>query len=274
MDSSVYRFGVCHWTELVVKVLLTEVSLRTTDYERVFAVLDRCADVRTVPEFRTRIVGAMIDVFPIRVATCFVGDTYEGQFADPDATVAGAAAWERKRAVYQQNWARFDVFGTPEARRCLEATRVASLADLHSLPAESATYVREYLDAWRSVNALHLDLPGNARALVGLYDVDENALGPRDVAALRLLARQLSVLTRGLVNAPGRDLLAALTERQRDVARLVADGLSNAAIARRLILTEDTVKKYVSRILAATGCASRTQLAVDVQRQSFGPPAT
>ncbi|WP_433608094.1 response regulator transcription factor [Prescottella agglutinans] len=258
---------------------MTEVSLRTTDYERVFAVLDRCADIRTVPEFRIRIVGAMTDAFPVRVATCFVGDTYESQFTDPDATLAGGAGWEHKRAAYQQNWARFDVFGTPEARRRLETTRVASLTDLHELPEESATYVRDYLDGWRSVNALHLDLPGNARALVGLYDVDENALGPRDFAALRLLARQLSVLTRGLVGVPGRDLLAELTERQRDVARLVADGLSNAAIARRLTLTEDTVKKYVSRILAATGCASRTQLALDVQRQSvqrqsFGPPAT
>ncbi|XVA01600.1 hypothetical protein ACQ86I_19895 [Prescottella equi] len=38
------------------------------------------------------------------------------------------------------------------------------------------------------------------------------------------------------------------------------------------MLAEDTVKKYVSRILAATGCASRTQLALEVQ--SFGPPAT
>ncbi|WP_305093009.1 helix-turn-helix transcriptional regulator [Prescottella sp. R16] len=259
--------------------LLIESSLRTADYERVFAVLERCDDVRTVPEFRTRIVGAMTDVFPVRVATCFVGDSFESQFVDPDAALAGAAGWERTRAVYQQDWARFDVFGTPEARRRLEATRVASLRDLHDLPAESATYVREYLDVWRSVNALHLELPGRARALVGLYDVDENALGPRDFVALRLLARQLSVLTRSLVNAPGRDLLAALTDRQREVARLVADGLSNAAIARRLTLTEDTVKKYVSRILAATGCASRTQLALDVQRraepgQAFGPPAT
>lgn len=250
--------------------------MRTTDYERVFAVLDRCSDVRTVPEFRTRIVGAMTEVYPVRVATCFVGDTYESQFADPDATIAGADAWERKRSVYQQNWARYDVFSTPEARRRLEAGRVASLGDLHELPEESAAYVREYLDVrrMRSVNAMHLDLPGTARALVGLFDPNENALGREDFAALQLLARQLSVLTRSLVSAPPIDVLATLTERQREVARLVADGLSNAAIARRLTLTEDTVKKYVSRILAATGCASRTQLAVDVQRQSFGPPAT
>ncbi|WP_430334591.1 response regulator transcription factor [Rhodococcus sp. ACT016] len=255
---------------------MTDVSLRTTDYERVFEVLDRCADVRTVPEFRTRIVTAMTDVFPVRVATCFVGSNYASQFADPEATFAGGEAWERKRSVYQKDWARFDVFGTPEARRRLETRRVASLSELHDLPEASAVYVRDYLDACRirSVNAMCLDLPGQARALVGLFDNDEHALGARDLTALQLLARQLSVLTRSLDAAPRRDLLAPLTDRQRDVARLVADGLSNAAIARRLTLTEDTVKKYVSRILAATGCASRTQLAVDVQRQAFGPPAT
>lgn len=255
---------------------LSEVSLRAADYRRVFAVLDRCTDVRTVPEFRTRIATAMTDVFPVRVATCFVGDSYEGQFTDPDATLVGGIGWERNRPVYQAKWAQFDVFATPEARHRLEQTRVASLHDLQNLPAESAAYVRDYLGAWhmRSINAMHLDLPGKARALVGLYDCDDNALGARDFATLRLLARHLSALTRSLEVAPGRDVMAALTERQREVARLVADGLSNAAIARRLTLTEDTVKKYVSRILAATGCASRTQLAVDVQRQSFGPPAT
>ncbi|WP_114723200.1 LuxR C-terminal-related transcriptional regulator [Rhodococcus sp. AG1013] len=255
---------------------MTEVALRTADYERVFTVLERCEDVRTVSEFRTRIVAAMTEAFPVRVATCFVGDTYERQFDDPDATVEGSGSWEGIRTVYQKIWSHHDVFATPEARRRLESTRVASLTDLRELPAESEAYVRDYLHAQRmhSVNAIHLDLPDGARALVGLYDADESALGPRDYAALRLLARQLSVLTRGLDTSEHREVLADLTGRQRQVARLVADGLSNAAIARQLTLTQDTVKKYVSRILAATGCGSRTRLAIEVQRQAFGPPAT
>ncbi|CAM3178117.1 LuxR C-terminal-related transcriptional regulator [Prescottella defluvii] len=249
--------------------------MTTTDYQRVFTVLDRCDDVRTVSEFRTRIVAAMTEVFPVRVATCFVGASYESQFDDPDATVEGSGSWESIRTAYQQVWSHHDVFATPEARRRLESTRVASLSDLHDLPAASAAYVRDYLHAQRmhSVNAMHLDLPDGACALVGLYDANESALGLRDYAALRLLARQLSVLTRGLDSSNRRDMLAGLTERQRQVARLVADGLSNAAIARQLTLTQDTVKKYVSRILAATGCGSRTRLAIEVQRQAFGPPA-
>ncbi|MDI9918908.1 LuxR C-terminal-related transcriptional regulator [Rhodococcus sp. IEGM 1379] len=120
-----------------------------------------------------------------------------------------------------------------------------------------------------SATAMHLDLAAGGHVLIGLFDPDKDALGSKDLLALRLLARQLSILTRSLEILPGLDLFAALTTRQREVATLVADGLSNAAIARQLMLTQDTVKKYVSRILATTGCGSRTQLAIDARRQSF-----
>jgi DNA-binding NarL/FixJ family response regulator len=59
-----------------------------------------------------------------------------------------------------------------------------------------------------------------------------------------------------------RTVLGALSERQRQVVQLVADGLPNAEIAETLSLAEDSVKKYVSRILSATGCQSRMELAL------------
>ncbi len=252
---------------------LTEVSLRATDYERVFAVLDRCVDVRTVPEFRTRIAAAMTDVFPVRVATCFVGDSYDSQFTDPDAALVGGHGWS---AIVRST--RRSGPGTTSSRPPRPVAGSNTTASRRSPIYRTCPPVRPPTcgTIWRLGPALgQRDAPGSAgraRALVGLFDGDDSALGTRDLATLRLLARHLSALTRNLETAPRRDPYAALTERQRDVARLVADGMSNAAIARRLMLAEDTVKKYVSRILAATGCASRTQLALEVQ--SFGPPAT
>jgi DNA-binding NarL/FixJ family response regulator len=54
--------------------------------------------------------------------------------------------------------------------------------------------------------------------------------------------------------------LAELTNREREVLRLVAAGLSNADIARRLVISPLTAKTHVGRILAKLGCHDRAQL--------------
>ncbi len=56
--------------------------------------------------------------------------------------------------------------------------------------------------------------------------------------------------------------LTALTDRESQVLRLVAEGMSNAEIARRLHMTEPTIKTYVSRILTKLDCANRVQAAL------------
>ncbi|HRQ36996.1 MAG TPA: response regulator transcription factor [Chloroflexota bacterium] len=57
-------------------------------------------------------------------------------------------------------------------------------------------------------------------------------------------------------------LLSALTEREMDVLRLIAQGYSNKEIAAALHLTEGTVKGYVSAILGKLQVADRTQAAL------------
>lgn len=64
--------------------------------------------------------------------------------------------------------------------------------------------------------------------------------------------------------------LDGLTDRERDVLRLIAQGKSNKAIAAALTLSVGTVKGYVSIILSKLDVADRTQAALLAVRHGLG----
>jgi DNA-binding CsgD family transcriptional regulator len=82
-------------------------------------------------------------------------------------------------------------------------------------------------------------------------------------------------ILRRLGGRPSQQRVSAgpLSAREMEVARLVAEGLSNPAIARRLYLSRPTVASHVAHILTKLGFASRAQIAAWVAGQSRAGPA-
>jgi two-component system, NarL family, response regulator LiaR len=65
------------------------------------------------------------------------------------------------------------------------------------------------------------------------------------------------------------NLFTELSNRELEVLRLIADGLSNAAIANKLVISEKTVKGHVSNILSKLHMFDRTQAAVFAWQQGL-----
>ena len=103
------------------------------------------------------------------------------------------------------------------------------------------------------------------------FDIDEYVFDAvRVVAAgealfaLAVTRRLISEFTRlrPVCEALPSAAVSSLTPRETEVLRLVAEGMSNPEIARRLVVTEETVKTHVSRILARLRLRDRTQAVV------------
>ncbi|MEU8684067.1 response regulator transcription factor [Streptomyces sp. NPDC048611] len=141
-------------------------------------------------------------------------------------------------------------------------------------------------------------LPGLACLMLTSFDDDEALLdaimagaagyvlkeikGSDLVAAVRTVAAGRSMLDpattarlmhslRGVDGdaAPAADALSGLSPREREILGLVGEGLTNRQIARRLYLSEKTVKNHISRLLAKLGVERRIQAAV---LAAHGPP--
>jgi len=155
--------------------------------------------------------------------------------------------------------------------------RVVVAAQIAEARGEVDAAVRGYAEAAASVS-----LPphvrgtmetGLARVLIARGRAEE--AGPHLDAAARLLSGWKGWRADGLAELRARTgvgdaSVAALTPREREVAALVAAGLTNAEIARRLYITPKTAAVHVSNILHKIGVPSRTGVAAHLAAPGSG----
>lgn len=107
---------------------------------------------------------------------------------------------------------------------------------------------------------------GAAGYLLKDVEPDQLAAAIRDVHRGRA-ALHPEVAARLMRRAAEPAGVEPLTPREREVLRLVVEGFANKQIARRLLITEKTVKTHVSNVLQKLGVEDRTQAAVLAIRQ-------
>jgi two-component system, NarL family, response regulator LiaR len=113
-------------------------------------------------------------------------------------------------------------------------------------------------DAIRSGAAGYLLKDTQREALIAAVKDTMAGKTPVDAAVAGKLFAQVVQGTPG----PQSALVDTLTEREKDILRLLGAGLPNADIAARLCFSEGTVRNYISSILDKLGVADRTQAAV------------
>jgi DNA-binding CsgD family transcriptional regulator len=128
----------------------------------------------------------------------------------------------------------------------------------------------------RSIIGVPLIVSGERRGVLLASSAKFDFFSERDLRFLEavahgigLVGRRAAVVERIASDAAmeglrlgAEELVGALSPRQREVAGLIARGLSNAQIAERLVLTKSTVANHVERILSKLGFRSRSQVAV------------
>jgi two-component system nitrate/nitrite response regulator NarL len=151
--------------------------------------------------------------------------------------------------------------------------------------------LREALDAWRPAPLLVLSEDGDGDANRALVRKGARGVVPRAresdhlVTAIRkvsggeiwLSRASLSRIIDEIATSAGAPappvpvgVFATLTERERDVAGLIAEGLHNRAIAGKLGITENTVRHHLTAIYGKLGVADRLELAVLALRHRLG----
>lgn len=148
----------------------------------------------------------------------------------------------------------------PSAERAVSSLTAAGMTvDAYRarvILAKSLWHHGRYDDATREVKDAQL----------GLNQLGAVTLSQRARTERRRLAALASKAKLGVTGEPDRSAVG-LTDRERQIAELVREGLTNRLIAKRLHISEKTVEMHLSKVFAKLGVANRAAVAVFVTRE-------
>jgi DNA-binding NarL/FixJ family response regulator len=198
-----------------------------------------CADSVAVPIFQDGEVAGLASI------QTYAAGTYQEEHVRAFEWTAGSIATVLARE--QEDDVNRELLGGASERSLETPTTVAEMIDTISTRLRS---LKNGIDAVREV------MPAGAADAESRIDLLERECE-------QIQTEVMEMLTRPAVD--GNDLLRKLTHREKEIALLMAEGMTNTEIAVQLHITELTVKTHVSRILAKFGVKQRSAVAAKLR---------
>ena len=231
--------------------------LKADDYRRVLGVLDSAEQATSLKAFRSRTLDALESEMGYRHSAFLTRNVADRRI---DGIVHGQP--QRRLNAYLQRWSDQEVLEefASSRKRGPRSGRSDSVYEAQ-LPVQVRGGGRVQEAQTESMMAVWLQGGGETHGFLSLLSEPGHRFSAVDRERLQVLAPHLSHLLRFHPAEPVRARShPSLTAREAEAVDLVAAGCSNREIARRLGVTESTVKKHVSAALTKLGVDSRTQL--------------
>lgn len=184
--------------------------------------------------------------------------------------------WTAAEALGRRCW---EVIGgqlESQAQCCEAGCNTVLLARQGSIaPSQTIlTHTKERQPVWLRVT--HVVIPGRRRELTTLVHIFGDV--SQEVEAKRLL-RQLSGVVAFAIQTPkaqqpqqapsGDGALDTLSPREREVLRLMAQGVSTSALAKRLVISSATVRNHIQHIMSKLGAHTRLEAVAAASRHKL-----
>ncbi|WP_131770245.1 helix-turn-helix domain-containing protein [Candidatus Protofrankia californiensis] len=240
-------------------------ELKAADYRRALAMINHCVGATESPYFRSAVLDALSTHLGYEHLTFFLGRHPSLQLELSEPRTHGIVP--ELMARYLDSYAGRDVFAHKLAREMMQEYGQAVLPQLAEL-ALSNDRCGEFLKDFLPGNdisdkiLLWLDTSLPVHGYIGVVATGGHTFNCGDHELLRELRPALSHLLRSHLEHQAAPVGMTLSIREHEIARYVADGWPNRLIARELGISEWTVKRHITHVLAKCGARSRTELAI------------